>query len=122
MYHVCLRVCICVCVCARVCFFLALPFSLLHTRPKQPFDPPHSVLPPPYGPAGSRVHGNTQSGPYCSAASQPGKDPTTGKVAKKERVLVGLKTSMEGRRDDSGEAEGGHTGNLINRGYCTPFR
>lgn len=53
------------------------PFSLLRTRPRLPCDPPRSGLPPLCGPAGSRVRGNKQSGPYCSAASQPGKDPTS---------------------------------------------
>lgn len=62
-------------------FLIFLPFSLLRTRPKQPCGPPRSALPPPCGPAGSRARGNTQSGPCCSAASQPGKDPTTQKEA-----------------------------------------
>lgn len=60
-----------------------LPFSLLHIQPKQPCGPPRSRLPPPCGPAGSHAHGNTQSGPYCSAASQPGRDPTSRKDEKK---------------------------------------
>lgn len=62
-----------------------LPFSLLHIQPKQPFGPPRSALPPPCGPAGSRAHGNMQSGPYSSAASQPEKDPTTEKEAQVNR-------------------------------------
>ena len=74
------------------CVCVYLPFSLLHTRPTQPYDPPRSGLPPPCGPAGSRVRGNTRSGPYCSAASQPGRDPTARKDDKK---MVGLKSSME---------------------------
>lgn len=59
----------------------SMPFSRLHTRPKQPYGPPRSALPPPCGPAGSHAHGNMQSGPCCSAASQPEKDPTTQKEA-----------------------------------------
>lgn len=58
-----------------------MPFSRLHTRPKQPYGPPRSALPPPCGPAGSHAHGNMQSGPCCSAASQPERDPTTQKEA-----------------------------------------
>lgn len=61
-----------------VCVFTCLPFSLPHTRPRQLCDPPRSGLPPPCGPAGSRVRGNTRSGPYCFAASQPGRDPIAG--------------------------------------------
>lgn len=58
-----------------------MPFSRLHTRPKQPYGPPRSALPLPCGPAGSHARGNMQSGPCCSAASQPEKDPTTQKEA-----------------------------------------
>lgn len=69
----------------RVFVLFFLPFSLLRTRPKQPYGPPHSALPPPCGPAGSRAHGNMQSGPCWSAASRPGKDPTAQKEAQAKR-------------------------------------
>lgn len=62
-------------------WLVSMPFSRLHTRPKQPYGPPRSALPPPCGPAGSHAHGNMQSGPCCSAASQPEKDPTAQKEA-----------------------------------------
>lgn len=86
----------------RVCMHAfsarCLPFSLLHIQPKQPCGPPRSRLPPPCGPAESRARGNTQSGPYCSAASQPERDPTSRKDEKKNMVTVGLKSSsLEGK-------------------------
>lgn len=93
-------------VCMFFIFDACLPFSLLRTRPKPPCDPPRSVLPPLCGPAGSRVHGNTQSGPCWSAASQPGKDPTMRDIRKEKKKSHVDSMAIKRRKVDLIEAKG----------------